>query len=265
MCSVPRLRACLKKGFADIRLRPLVFVEIHVWFYRMIRLHRDKSWKQNESQGVKGLRINEIDPKFLPQSLSEGRIPAITGFVDQFKRSESIILRTALQNNKKYEIRKIPDPYIDNALQNGPRIIPENKIVGVFFCHYLEIEIADEKDTSYRFGEESLGDPRVSKLKFILDGSERLDVLPDLNASFVNSACDPFDINCEVSYKDLFIVLTTTRDVQPFEVLKWFYGKRYFRSAKDTLRMLATGSAVKHCLCKAPLACPFNRSLLPTM
>ena len=143
------------------------------------------------------------------------------------------------------------------GLSNGPRKVPKDTIVGVYFAVVEEDGVVEEHPSQYLMMPDH---PLVKKHVLLLNADPALVgklEFPACAAGNLNHSC--CCQNCAFVTNRGVVYAVTTKEVSPYEQFLADYGSLYFYNAKTTSEMMARGEKVYPCMC-GPSGCPLGRS-----
>jgi hypothetical protein len=225
------------------------------WWYKLAFSFHPAPHKTAE-----GLRFYRVLEPNMPLAVAHGQIEGFRAYIDLFWEIERSTLSQIAQSSAKYQILKMPVPYLGFGLVNGGRSIPPKTLVAAYLSDSFEFHTANPF-SNYIFNYGAC--PSLGKRIVELDGEPRLLEHVNLNASYVNHKCK--EANCEYEWIHIFLVVRTKRWIQPYEQLTAQYqtgSSKYFHNRAKTQKLAKGGFKVCPCLCDAPLQCPLGRSLI---
>ena len=254
----PLMRHCILKALSIGYHHPSHARASVVW---VLRLVFDNIVRPFRSQPKYDERVIEVDTTKLPSLVSNntiGRLQAYIGMPTDIGHAlmtiERNLVRTAIDNARHFDIRMIPDLFLNNGLVNGPHIIPVGTVLAVYYATLCQKSTRDE-ESSYVFIYGKFP-PSVSRLEFDLDGKQRMHVNPDSNAVFANHKCR--GANAKFDWININLVLVAETPIMPFENITTHYGPFYLLSE---LKMKNATRPTMPCMCEAPNPCSAKKYL----
>ena len=245
LATSPLMRHCVLKALSTIYHHPSHSLTAVVWIVRLVFNHIARPFRDLPNHDA---RITAVDEQKLPSLVSKNKIADLRAYIDSFIDTERFLVNASIDNAFRFDIRVIPDLFLDSGLINGPRAIPAGTIFAMYYATLCQRSVRDET-SSYVFTYGKFPE-RISRLDFELDGKPRLHVNPDSNAVFVNHNCK--DPNAVFEWIGIHLVLRAAVQIPPFQSITAHYGPEYLFTKSEAAHLKAK---TIRCLCQAPRPC----------
>ena len=249
------MQHCMQKAANTIYNHPTHSREAVIWVVRLVLDHFARQFRSEPNYNE---RIIQVDVTKLPSLVSNNKTVRLQTYINSLIDTERYLASTAIENARRFDVRMVPDLFLENGLVNGPRTIPTGTIIAVYYSTLCQKSTRD-KNSSYIFTYGKFP-AFISDLTFVLDAKPRLHSNPNSNAAFANHNCK--DPNAEFSWVGINLLLRAAVPIAPFQNITAHYGPDYLFTESEAAEMRRKNTPMIACMCQAPHPCSSNMFLI---